>query len=86
MKSNNDIDDLVLNNMKTKSGKTDKLTNIRLSGILLRSFNAGELKMVPHGEKSQFWLASEHINRSCQRLRKRGLIQFIPKEGWILIN
>jgi len=78
--TNEQIDELVLHRIKT-----DEMTRPwrgMTIGMLLHQSGL-KLAPVPNGDVSPLWLGSEHGNRSCQRLRKKGLIRYCRKGGWL---
>jgi len=80
--TNNQIDALVLHRIST-----DEMSR-PWRGMTIGMLLAGSglpLAPVPNGEKSPLWLGTEHGNRACQRLRKKGLVRYSRKEGWLPI-
>ena len=55
-------------------------------GVALTRLLGTRLKPISDISPSGTWLGSEHANRSCQRLRKRGLVSYSAKEGWTPVD
>ena len=81
--TNQEIDDIVLRRLRADQ-ESRPFRGLTIGAILLGA--RIPLKPVPNGEKSPLWLAQEHGNRSCQRLRKKGLVRYDTKDGWLPLN
>lgn len=84
MASNTEIDVAVFCGIQSVQGMP--ITNAYLVGFL-HSRLGGRLPLTPAMEQDNLCQrASEHANRSCQRLRKRGLLRYSHKGGWVIVR
>ena len=81
--TNAEIDDLVLRRLRADH-ESRPFRGLTIGAIILGA--RFTLKPVPNGEQSSLWLAQEHGNRSCQRLRRKGLIRHDSKDGWLPVD
>lgn len=74
---NDRIDKEILGSIQRSSAKGRGLCSGYLAGII-------DHLPVPDANKPQpaHWWLAELANRSCQRLRKRGMIYYDAKTGW----
>ena len=78
--SNQEIDALLLEQIQT----AELSRPLRGLSLAMALHHSGlDLRPAPGGERSPIWQAQEHANRSCQRLREKGLVRYCSQNGWI---